>query len=256
MATFIELLETPTAGKAGHVAASSASERRLVRVVDANIDPGLFVTNGATPGKTCKAPTTEAEAKACLGCLIDPEFLNDVNAAAAYLAGNQATILEGGFIWAECEETVAVDDPVFVRFTSDGGSNTVLGKVRNDSDVVAGGVVITPDASFAAAVSSFTIVLSNGVVQESFTYTSDATPTTGEVAAGLVALIDASANFAATGTVTINITSGTGVVEIVQIDERLPVTTPARAARLKGARFASARTGAGVVKVKLQLRQD
>jgi len=110
-------------------------------------------------------------------------------------------------------------------------------------------VVITPDASFAAAASAFTVVLSNGVVTESFTYASDASPITGEVAAGLVALIDASANFAATGTVTISVTSGTGIVEIVQIDERLPVTTPARAFRLPGAYFTESRAGAGLVEI-------
>jgi hypothetical protein len=148
MATFIELLEVPTAGQAGHVAASSASERRLVRVADANVDAGLFVCEGATPGKTCKVPTTLAEAVASIGCLIDPEFLNDINAAADYLAGNQATILESGFIWAECEETVAFDDPVFVRYAS-GAGGSILGKVRNDADTTTAGQLA--GARFASA---------------------------------------------------------------------------------------------------------
>jgi hypothetical protein len=256
MATFIELLETPTAGKAGHVAASSAAETRLVRIADANINPGLFVCEGATPGSTMKAPTTAAEAKASLGCLIDPEFLNDVNAAAAYLAGNQATILQSGYIWAECEETVAIGDQVYVRHTSDGSSNTVLGKVRKSNDF-ATGLVLTPSGSYGAIVTQFALTLSNGVVEETFTFTSDASPTAAEIAAGFVALIDASANFAATGTTTITVTSTTGVVEVVgTLPAGTVITTNGRATALKGARFASARSGAGIVKVKLQLRQD
>jgi hypothetical protein len=259
MTAFIDTLEAPTAGKNGHIAASTAGwlGETIVRITDAAVNCGLFVCNGATPGTTCKVPTTAAEAQASLGCLIDPEYLNETGAATDYLIAQQATILQKGYIWVNTEGTVAVDDPVFVRFTSDGASNTVLGKARKDSDVVSGGVVITPDASFAAVASSFTVVLSDGTLQpESFTFTSDASPTTAEVAAGLVALIDASTRFAATGTVTVSVTSTTGVVEVVSIDERLMFTTPARAARLKGARFASAVSGAGLAKVRLQLRQD
>jgi hypothetical protein len=249
------ILETPSAGQNGHIAASTAGlGETLVRLADANIGAGLFMCEGATPGVTAKAPATDAEARACIGCTIDPEYLNEIGAAADYLDGDAVTLLQKGYIWVNAEGTVAHDGKVYVRHTSDGGSNTTLGKVRGDSDVVAGGIVITPDASFAAAVSSFNVTLSNGVVTESFTFTSDATPTTAEVAAGLVALIDASANFASTGTVTVSVTSGTGVVEVVSIDERLPVTTPSRAAELKGARFVKGRTGAGLVKVRLQLR--
>jgi hypothetical protein len=129
--------------------------------------------------------------------------------------------------------------------------------VRYDTDYAAGGIVITPDASFTAALTTVGLTLSDGVnPPQSFQFSTDSSPTTGEVAVGLVAAIDASPLFAATGTVDINITSGTGIVEVVALDERLVLTSAGRAGRLKGARFASARTGAGIVKVKLQLRQD
>jgi hypothetical protein len=257
MATFIDILETPTAGQAGVIAASNYPTATLTRATDAATNAALFVCDGATPGFSCKVPTTEAEAKACIGCLIKPNFLNDTSVATDYLIAQQATILEEGYIWVNAEGTVAVGDPVYVRHTSDGSSNTTRGTVRNTSDVVSGGIVLTPDASFAAAVSSFTVVLSDGTVTESFTFTSDASPTTAEVAAGLVALIDGSANFAATGTVTISVTSTTGIVDVISKDERLVLTTPSRAARLKGASFASAVTGAGLAKVRLKgLRRD
>ncbi len=258
MASFVETAETPTAGKVGHIAASSAGYmgRTLTRVVDAGINSGLAVCNGATPGKTVKAPTTAAEASACKGILVDPEFVNEVGAATEYLIGDQATVLEEGYIWVNAEGTVAVDDPVYVRHTSDGGSNTTRGTLRNDMDYPAGGIVITPGGALTAAVQEFTLGLSNGLVTEFFTFISDATPTAAEVSVGLVALIDASANFAATGTVTISVTSATGVVDVVHMDQNFTLTTTGRASRLKNARWASARTGAGLAKVRLDRPHD
>lgn len=257
MATFIELLETPTAGKAGHVAASSASERRLVRVVDANINAGLAVCSGATPGKTCKAPTTAAEARACLGILIDPEFLNELGAAADLLAGNQATLLESGFIWVNAEVAVAVDDLVYVRHTSDGGSNTTRGTLRNNSD---GNIVLDTTAT---ANGEYRVTLSNGVVEETFSFTASGS-TADQVMTGLVSVINASANFNAVGTTEATITAQTGgEVSVVLLSSPTTATQAnwsvvdnQKAARLKGARFASATAGAALAKVKLQLRQD
>jgi hypothetical protein len=148
MAAFIDILEAPTAGLAGHIASSTAAQETLCRITDAAVNSGLFVCEGATPGTTCKVPSTSAEALASLGVLIDPEFLNDTSAATQYLVGQQATILQRGYIWVECEETVAYDDPVFVRFAS-GAGGTVLGKVRNDADTTT--AVSLPGARFASA---------------------------------------------------------------------------------------------------------
>ncbi len=251
------ILETLSAGQVGHIAASTAGlGETIVRQADANVGPGIFVCEGAVPGKTAKAPATAAEAAACIGVTIDPEYLNEIGAAAEYLTGDGLTALQRGYIWVNAEGTVAHDGKVFVRHTSDGGSNTTLGTARADSDVVAGGVVITPEASLVQAVSFFELELSDGNVTESFIFESDASPTPTEVATGLVALIDASDKFAATGTTTISVTSTTGVVIVVSSNEQLDVSTPSRAAYLKGARFYKGRTGAGLVKVKLQLRQD
>lgn len=251
------ILESLSAGQVGHIAASTAGlGETIVRQADANVGPGIFVCEGAVPGKTAKAPASAAEAAACIGVTIDPEYLNEIGAAAEYLAGDGLTALQRGYIWVNSEGTVAHDGKVFVRYTSDGGSNVTLGKARADIDYPAGGIVITPGASLTAAVQEFTLGLSNGVVTEYFTFISDSSPTAAEVSVGLVALIDASANFAATGTVTISVTSATGVVEVVQMDQNFTLTTPGRAALLKGARFYKGRSGAGLVKVKLQLRQD
>jgi hypothetical protein len=252
MASFITANETLTQRQNGSISRSCPTIIGRLLDESTGVDAGRVVAPSGTTNIECQEPTTEALVKSAYGFTVFSPMQEDADLTDGtphYADNTMVSIMTKGSMYVDCEGTVVAGRPVFVRVTSDGGSNTELGKVRGDSDVVSGGVVITPDASFAAAISSFNITLSDGLVTESFTFTSDASPTTGEVAAGLVALIDASANFAATGTVTISVTSTTGIVEIVQIDERLPVTTPARAFRLPGAYFTESRTGAGLVEI-------
>lgn len=258
MTAFQTYAEAPSAGQAGHIAASSNGYlgRTQVRAVDAAIDCALAVCNGTTAGKTVKAPTTAAEAAACMGVLLDPVYLNEIGGATSYTANQPATVLEDGYVWVNSEGTVAVDDPVFVRILTDGSANTTKGTLTNISDYPAGGIVITPGSGVNATYYSLT--LNDGVSpNETFTYLSDGSATVAEIAAGLVAIINAtSTRFVATGTVTISVTSVTTIVEVVNLTPSLSVTTAARCHRLRGARWAKARTGAGLTKLRLQLRQD
>jgi hypothetical protein len=251
MASFIGTQEVHDVATAGSISRHGARVTTRTLNQAAGVAEGLLLAPSGTAGLECISPSTEAGVKASVGFSVYRPMSEDLDSTHHYADNEAVAVMEEGHMYVLAEGTVVANRPVFARITSDGGDNTVLGKVRGDSDVVAGGVVITPDASFAAAVSSFTIVLSDGLVTESFTFTSDASPTTAEVAAGLVALIDASANFAATGTVTISITSTTGIVEIISIDERLPVTTPARAVRVPGCYFDASRSGAGLVEIRL-----
>ncbi len=227
MAAFIQINETQNqVGKAGHIAASSKGYigSTLSRVVEANINAGLGVVSGATKGKTSKAPASAAEVRNLFeGVLIDPEFKNEIGAAADYLAGQQASVLEEGYIWVQVEGSPAVGDDVYVRHTSDGASNTTLGKFRNDNDFAAG-LVITPSASPVQTTTGGYLVQLRDAAgnDETFIYSADSSATVGEIAAGLVALIDASPNFAATGTVTVTVTATAGgVIEVPQLGEHL-----------------------------------
>jgi hypothetical protein len=253
MASFISTLEVPTAGQAGHIAASSKgyTGSTLTRVVDANVDAGLGVTGGAVAGKSCKVPTTVAEAKALLGVLLDPEFKNDVNAAADYLLGDQASILEEGYVWVPVEAAVAVDGKVCVRITSDGGDNTVLGKFRSGSDYPAGGIIATPVAVTASVGNTYSLTLHNGVVTETYTLNTDATATAQEIVEGLAALINAGTAFDATeDNAALSITAVNGILEIAQTSQFV-FTAPARCVLLPGYKFISATAGAGVAKVRV-----
>ncbi|MES2384522.1 MAG: hypothetical protein V4593_08230 [Pseudomonadota bacterium] len=243
MAAFIQISETQNqVGKAGHIAASSKGYigSTLARVVEANVNAGLGLVSGATKGKTVKAPASAADVRNLFeGVLLDPEFKNDINAAADLLAGQQASVLEEGYVWVQVEGSPAIGGDVYVRHTSDGGSNTVLGKFRGDRDGT-GGLVITPPANYTQVIQTYALTFTDGVNVETFSFTTDASPTTAEVAAGLVALIDASANFASTGATTIGVTSTLGPVEVVgSLPAGFALATSGRAERLPGATFRS-----------------
>lgn len=254
MTAFIEIFETPTAGKAGHIAASTKgfTGSSLVRLSEAAINAGLGVVDGATIGTTCKAPASAAEVRdKFLGVLIDPEFHNEIGAAADYLSGQQVSILEEGYIWVVVEAAVAIGGNVCCRHTSDGGSNTVLGKFRADSDYPAGGITLTPAAPTASVSNTYSVTLFDGAVTEEYVFTSDATPTVAEIITGLVAKINAGTAFdAVDGTTVLTVTSVTGLLEI-KVSSNLVQSTPARAERVRGAKFMSATAGAGVAKVRL-----
>lgn len=243
MAAFIQVSETQNqVGCAGHIAASSKGYigSTLARVVDANINAGLGVVKGATAGKTVKAPNTAALVKNFFeGVLIDPEFKNDREAAADYLAGQQASLLEEGYIWVQVEGSPAVGDPVCCRHTSDGDANTTLGKFRKDSDYPEGGITLTPASPTASVSNTYSVTLFDGEVEEEYVFTSDATPTVAEIIAGLVAKINAGTAFdAVDGTTVLTVTSVTGLLEI-KVSSNLVQSTPARAERVRGARFTS-----------------
>lgn len=243
MAAFIQISEVQTqVGKAGHIAASSKGYvgSSLARVCEANINAGLGVVSGATKGKTIKAPVSDLEVQTLFeGALIDPEFKNDTSAAADYLLGQQVSVLEEGYIWVQVEGTPAVGGLVCCRHTSDGASNTTLGKFRTDSDYPAGGVILTPVAVVGSDSNHYSVTLFDGQVRRTYSFNSDVTPTVAEVITGLVTLINADTPFdAVDNTTTLSVTSVTGVLE-VDTGAQFVLTAPTRAALVRGAKFTS-----------------
>lgn len=254
MASFISTNETLERRQKGVVSRTGGNTINRVVEEALGIDCGLFVCPSGTAGIACEDIDSAADAAKALGVLVfrPMSYDADLTDGSPHYAENEVgCILEEGYIFVEAEGTVVAEAPVFVRHTSDGGSNTTLGKVLANSDVVAGGIVITPDASFTAALTTVGLTLSDGTVTQAFQFSTDANPTTAEVAAGLVAAIDASAVFAATGTVDINVTSTTGIVEVIALDERLTLTVGSNAARVPNAYFAESRTGAGLVEIRV-----
>lgn len=107
------------------------------RVAEAAILMGLFVCMGTTKADQAKLPTSSGEVQTTgLGFAVynaaKPTAAG--GSAAQYEVGEPLDIIQAGEVWAFGELAMALGDTVYVRITSDGGSNTILGKVRNTSD--------------------------------------------------------------------------------------------------------------------------
>ncbi len=254
MASFITANETLTAGFNGSISRSMPTiiGRKLDEA--AGVNAGRVLAPSGTDNLECQEPTTEALVKAAYGFSVwtPMEEDADLTDGSPHYADNQmVSIMTDGSMWVDCEGTCVAGKPVYVRITSDGSSNTELGKVRADNDYAAG-LVITPSASPVQTTTGGYLVrlVDAAGNDETFVYGADGSATVGEIAAGLVALIDASPNFAATGTTTVTVTATAGgVIEVLQLGEHLTVTTGPRAVRLPGAYFTTSRTGAGLVEV-------
>lgn len=250
MASLLTPQETLGLAQAGSISRLGAKTTTRTLNQAAGVAEGLLLAKSGTAGQECVSPTTEALVKSAVGFSIFRPMSEDYDSTHHYADNEAVAIMEEGHMNVLAEGTVVADAPVFARVTSDGGSNTVLGKVRADSDYPSGGIVITPASAENAKY--YSITLSDGTnPPETFTYLSDGSATVGEIAAALVALIDASANFASTGTVTISVTSTTGIVEVVALTPTLAITTAARAFRVPGCFFDHSRTGAGLVELRL-----
>jgi hypothetical protein len=251
MSSFIQPQETLDPATAGSISrlGSFVTTRALNQA--AGVAEGLLLAPSGTAGQECISPSTAALVQSAVGFSVYRPMSEDFDSTHHYADNEAVAIMESGHMYVLAEGTVVAGQPVYARFVSDGGSNTILGKVLGGVSYPAGGIVLTPSGTFGAIVTELAITLSNGLVEETFTFTSDATPTAAEIAAGFVALIDASASYASTGTTTISVTSGTGVVEIVgTLPAGIVLTTGGQAARVPGTFFDASRTGAGLVEIR------
>jgi len=250
MASFIGSNETHDVAQAGSTSRHGAHVTTRTLNQAAGVAEGLLVAPSGTAGLECISPSTVAGVQTCVGFTVFRPMSEDFDSTHHYADNEAVAIMESGHMYVLTEGSCVADEPVYARITSDGGSNTVLGKARGDNGFAAG-VVLTPLATYGQSAHEIGLTISDGVVEETFSFVTDATPTTAEVAAGLVALIDASANFAATGTVTISITSTRGPVEIVDRHSSLSLTTGGLAVLIPGAFFDASRSGAGLVEIRL-----
>jgi uncharacterized protein (DUF427 family) len=251
MPSFIQPQETLALGIAGSISRLGAKTTTRTLNQAAGVAEGLLVVPSGTAGQECISPTTEAGVQKAVGFTIYRPMSEDYDSTHHYADNEAVAIMEEGHMHVNAEGTCVADAPVFVRITSDGGSNTVLGKVLGSSDYPAGGIVLTPTAPVQGLATYYSVTLSDGTNRETFSMLSDATASAAEVSAALVAQIDQSANFAATGTSTISVTSTSGIVEVVNKTDTLVVSTPARAVRVPGCFFDHSRTGAGLVEIRL-----
>lgn len=256
MASFISTNETLERRQNGVVSRTGGKIINLVLEETLGVDAGRFVCPSGTAGIACEDVDSAADCAIALGPLVFRPMAYDADltdGAPHYALNEVACILEEGYMFVDAEGTVVAQSPVYARHTSDGGSNTELGKVRGNSD---GTVVIDTTANVEG---QYTIVLNNGVVDEKFHYSTDGSVSTAEILAGLVALIEASANYAAAGTTEITVTLVAGTeIKVVELGSPTAATQllwttvdNQKAARVPNAYFAESRTGAGLVEIRV-----
>lgn len=257
MASFISTNETLTRAQNGVVSRTGGKIINLVLEETLGVDAGRFVCPSGTAGIACEDVDSAADCAIALGPLVFRPMAYDADltdGAPHYALNEVACILEEGYMFVDAEGTVVAQSPVYVRHTSDGGSNTELGKVRGNSD---GTFVIDTTANAVEGI--YSVVLFNGVVEETFVYATDGSATTAEILAGLVTQIDGSANYSAAGTteVTVTLVAGTEI-KLVALSAPTPATQALwtttdnqKAARVPNAYFAESRSGAGLVEIRV-----
>lgn len=124
----------PGTAAAGNVVRALKDPVFVSRIVDeANGIPfGSFVVRDGADRKV-DLPTSAAELQSGLVGIVVADYTKPY-AAAGFANGDDVTVMLEGACYVLTEEAVTQGQDVYVRHTSDGGSNTVLGKARNDAD--------------------------------------------------------------------------------------------------------------------------
>lgn len=249
MASFITANETTVAQFNGSISRSFPTiiGRKLDEAL--GVQAGRVVAPSGTVNLECQEPTTAALVKAAYGFAVYTPLEEDFSTTKHYADDQMVSIMTKGSMYVDCEGTCVAGNPVCIRFASDGGSNTELGKVSPVSGYPAGGIIATPVAVVAADSNHYSLTLFDGNVRETYSFNSDITPSAAEVITGLVALINAGTSFdAVDNTTTLSITSVTGILE-VDAGAQFVLTAPATCAILPGAYFTQSRTSAGLVEI-------
>lgn len=121
-------------GRAGQLSNSNHLTQSFTNGSGAALTPGVLVAQKASTEGS--ADVFDSALDTVLGVAVfsyavDP---NDVSNDASIASTATFDVLTEGEIFVLPEQTVAVGDPVYARITSDGASNTVLGKFRKDGD--------------------------------------------------------------------------------------------------------------------------
>lgn len=124
----------------------------------AAVPPGLMVARNSELLAKLLVAATDALA----GVVIHTHARNNVSGQNGFESGAEMGVLEEGAVYVQCEQTVTVADPVYVRVAA--GTGTVIGAFRKDSDngtavlvagarfIAGGGVTNPPAVYFSAAV--------------------------------------------------------------------------------------------------------
>lgn len=243
----------PAIGFPGMRADSSPTDHisRLNGEASASLSFGIVVKQGSTEA-TCLLPSSSSDK--LLGLVASSMSGEKALTTGTYAVASKqmASIARKGRFYALPEQTVAENDPVYVRYTVGAGSEPV-GQLRKDADAAAQVITVTP-----TAVNSYQYQLSLDVMLaglfRSFGYatTGDGSATATEICDALRTLINADTathGITGTGTTTLILTGPASAaaeftVQLLSGNLAQAATTPyaPKAKKLEGARWASAGT--------------
>lgn len=104
--------------------------RELNRVADADLNFGLALVEGATPGVSCKVFDTAGQR--IIGFSKRQHTQNTSQSSSDCLENRDLSVMIEGEIYVKVEDAVVAGQPVFARHTAAGAE--VLGACRSDAD--------------------------------------------------------------------------------------------------------------------------
>lgn len=152
-------VDVPALGPEGSLNNSAPSDVMGTKIAKTDIKFGrlcVYKTASGSPFADLPTQTGEITAGTALGVsLWDPVKMQTVIPGATsglYAAGEPIALVRKGRVTVNCEVSCVEGASVFVRFTSDGGSNTDLGTFRHDAD--SGKAVALPSAVWRSTITS------------------------------------------------------------------------------------------------------
>lgn len=160
----------PTTAAPGRIHRVLKTPVSVSRVCDQSggIPFGVFVVRDGSDVKV-DLPTSAAEIESgLLGIALEDN--SKAYDSTGYANGDGLGVLLEGACYVKTEEAVAQGEAVYVRHTSDGGSNTALGLARNDADT--NRCARAADCVFAETTSGagYALVLKSGAQGKNFGY--------------------------------------------------------------------------------------
>ena len=132
--TYSNAFSAPFAGTLGDTGPSRKGA--WVNDEGSAIPAGIAVARKSESNGAKKAELPDSAASKIVGFVLNSFARNpdEVTGSNAIENGAAMNVLEEGTIWVTTEQAMAITDDVYIRITSDGGSNTQLGSIRKDAD--------------------------------------------------------------------------------------------------------------------------
>jgi hypothetical protein len=267
-------------GRAGMLADNTNRDVVSKNASASSIPFGLAVVQGSADNE-CKLPASSSDVTgqgsllgvALVDMSVESQLAPTMNAtgsvlpgitatAAQYLQNQMVAILKKGKVLVTVEENVTPASPVFVRFATDGGSNTQPGSFRASADGT-GSAVAQVDTLTPTAVNStqYFVTVRGASGERTYEFTSDGSATAAKIVTGFLALMANDLDVAVSGTSTLVLTSkvaGTGFTTTADSNMAVAHTTAnastsATAVQITNAAYRSTATAGNLAVLEVNL---